>query len=31
MPDDKTVEVRDYSPLYEEFNAGEENKYTITL
>ena len=31
MADDKTLEVHDYSPLYEEFNNGSENRHTITL
>jgi len=30
-PDAKTVEVEDYSPLYDRFNTAPDNRFTITL
>ena len=30
-PDEKTIEVKDYSPLYEEFNTSPDNNFTINI
>ncbi len=31
LPDKKTVQVRDYSPLYDKWNTGPDNQFTFSL